>query len=264
MAYYTIISLPAGLNLLFSGLSLFFDENKLKEGMMEELELVAGDVVAQHLESMINSLTALKIDNTVSTLISIGTLLFTSTLSFHTLKIALNKFWKVPQSQTKIKELIMDRLIAFCMVLGLGMIFLILIAIDTSISFASSYLKEWLPVAAIQVITVIRFLSTMTISFTLFSGIFKFIPDVKINWTDAFVGGLVTTILFQIGQYGIRYYLAHMQTASSWGAGSPIIIVMAWTFYSVQVMFYGAEFTYAYAHKYGHGILQQKKIKKNV
>nr|WP_256366120.1 YihY/virulence factor BrkB family protein [Flammeovirga sp. SJP92] len=264
LAYYTIISLPAALNLLFSALSLFFDENRLKEDMIEELELITGDVVAGHMESMINSLTALEIDNTVSTLISIGTLIFTSTLSFHTLKVALNKFWKVPQSQAKIKQLIMDRLIAFCMVLGLGMIFLMLIAIDTLISFASSYLKEWLPVAAIQVISVIRFLTTMSISFTLFSGIFKFIPDVKIKLTDAFVGGIVTTILFQIGQYGIRYYLAHMEMASTWGAGSPIIIVMAWTFYSVQVMFYGAEFTYAYAHKYGHGILQQKKLNKDV
>ncbi|KXX70463.1 hypothetical protein AVL50_08885 [Flammeovirga sp. SJP92] len=243
---------------------MFFDENRLKEDMIEELELITGDVVAGHMESMINSLTALEIDNTVSTLISIGTLIFTSTLSFHTLKVALNKFWKVPQSQAKIKQLIMDRLIAFCMVLGLGMIFLMLIAIDTLISFASSYLKEWLPVAAIQVISVIRFLTTMSISFTLFSGIFKFIPDVKIKLTDAFVGGIVTTILFQIGQYGIRYYLAHMEMASTWGAGSPIIIVMAWTFYSVQVMFYGAEFTYAYAHKYGHGILQQKKLNKDV
>ncbi|NME68040.1 YihY/virulence factor BrkB family protein [Flammeovirga aprica] len=264
LAYYTIISLPAALNLMFSGLSLFFDENQLKEDMIEELEMIAGDVVARHLESMINSLTALKIDNTISTLISIGTLIFTSTLSFHTLKIALNKFWKVPQSHAKIKELVMDRLIAFCMVLGLGMIFLILIAIDTLISFASSYLKEWLPLAAIQLISIIRFLSTMIMSFTLFSGIFKFIPDVNIKLKDAFVGGLVTTILFQLGQYGIRYYLAHMVTASTWGAGSPIIIVMAWTFYSVQVMFYGAEFTYAYAHKYGHGIRQQKEIKNNV
>lgn len=258
MAYYTIISLPAALNLLFTSLSIFFDEKEIKEDMIEELELITGDVVAQHMESMINSLTALKIDNTVSTLISVGTLLFTSTLSFHTLKIALNKFWKVPTKQTKIKELIIDRLVAFSMVLGLGMIFLLLIAIDTLISVASSYLKEWLPMAAIELITIIRFLSTMLVSFSLFSGIYKFIPDVKIKITDAFVGGLVTTLLFQLGQYGIRYYLVHMDTASSWGAGSPIIIIMAWTFYSVQVMFYGAEFTYAYSHKYGHGIHQNK------
>lgn len=254
-----MISLPAALNLMFTALSMFFDENVLKEDMIEELELITGDVVAQQMESMINSLTALEIDNTVSTLISIGTLLFTSTLSFHTLKIALNKFWKVPQRETKIKELILDRLVAFSMVLGLGLIFLVLIAIDTLISFASSFLKEWLPLSAIELIAIIRFFSTIIISFSLFSGIYKFIPDVKIKWTDACVGGLVTTTLFQLGQYGIRYYLVHMDTASSWGAGSPIIIVMAWTFYSVQVMFYGAEFTYAYSHKYGHGIQQNNK-----
>ncbi|AZQ62153.1 YihY/virulence factor BrkB family protein [Flammeovirga pectinis] len=258
LAYYTIVSLPAALNLLFTWLSAFFDENKIKEDMVEELELIAGDVVAQQLNTMINSLTALKIDNTVSTLISIGTLIFSSTLSFHTLKLALNKFWKVPPKTQKIKKIVIDRLVAFGMMIALGVIFILLVAVDSMISFASTFIQDWLPTTYIDLISIVRFFSTLIISFFLFSGIYKFIPDVKIKSKDAYVGGLVTTLLFQLGQYGIRYYLVHFHSAASWGAGSPIIIVMAWTFYSVQVLFYGAEFTYAYSQEHGNGIETEK------
>lgn len=254
LAYYTIISLPAALNLLFTWLTAFFDEDEIKEDMIEEIALVTGDVVAIELEGMINSLTALQIDSTISTSISIGTLIFTSTLSFHTLKVALNKFWKVPFHKQKFKQLVMDRLIAFSMVLVMGGLFLLLVFIDSAISVLSEFLKEWLTTKTVDFIYGIRQTFTLLISVLLFTSIYKFIPDVTIKWRDAFIGAVVTTVLFQVGQFGIRYYLTHIQANSHWGAGSPIIVVMAWTFYSVQVMFYGAEFTYVYSQEYGKGI----------
>ncbi|OHX65779.1 YihY/virulence factor BrkB family protein [Flammeovirga pacifica] len=254
LAYYTIISLPAALNLLFTWLTTFFDEAQVKEDMIEEIALITGDVVALELETMINSLTALQINPTISTTISIGTLIFTSTLSFHTLKIALNKFWKVPNRKQKFKQLIIDRLVAFSMLLVVGVLFIVLIFVDSAISFLSDFIREWMTTKTVDFIYAVRQLVTILISSVLFTSIYKFIPDVKIKWKDAFIGAIVTTILFQFGQYGIRYYLTHIQANSSWGAGSPIIVVMAWTFYSVQVMFYGAEFTYVYSEEYGKGI----------
>nr|WP_281614341.1 YihY/virulence factor BrkB family protein [Flammeovirga sp. SubArs3] len=261
LAYYTIISLPAGLNLIYTWMSTFFDEEQIKEDMIEEIALVSGDVVAKQLESMINSLDKLEIDSTVSTAISIGTLIFTSTLSFHTLKVALNKFWKVPHERQQLKHIILDRIISFVMLLVVGAVFLFLVLLDSSLSLLSEVIRDWLPIATLDLIQVTRQLSTLIMSFILFAGIYKYIPDVNIKWEDAFVGALVTTILFQGGQYAIRYYLSNSSAAVSWGAGSPLIIVMAWTFYSVQITFFGAEVTYVYSEEYGRGI--QQKMEKN-
>jgi membrane protein len=78
---------------------------------------------------------------------------------------------------------------------------------------------------------------------------FKFIPDVKIKWHQVWVGSIVTALLFEIGKAVIGLYFGKANPGSGYGAAGSIILIMLWVSYSSMIVFYGAEFTHAYAKK---------------
>src|SRR6185436_5560980 len=82
-----------------------------------------------------------------------------------------------------------------------------------------------------------------------FAAIFKVIPDVDISWTDVWVGALVTAVLFSVGKAVISSYLGHSGIGSAYGAAGSLLVILAWVYYTSQVLFFGAEFTKAYVEK---------------
>jgi membrane protein len=102
-----------------------------------------------------------------------------------------------------------------------------------------------------------KFLS-LAVSFGLvtlfFALVFKFLPDAKIAWSDVGMGAIMTSILFAIGRSLLGWYLGQTSFASTYGAAGSLIVLLAWVYYSAQILFLGAEFTEVYARKYGSHI----------
>jgi membrane protein len=91
--------------------------------------------------------------------------------------------------------------------------------------------------------------------------IFKILPDAKIEWKHVWFGSIVTGILFTIGKMLLAYYFGQAQPASVYGATSSIILILLWVSYSSMILFFGAEFTAAYAKMYS-GIIPPTDIAK--
>ncbi len=65
------------------------------------------------------------------------------------------------------------------------------------------------------------------------------------------VGAGITSLLFTLGKFLIGLYLGQAAVASSYGAAGSLIIILLWTFYSAQILFFGAEFTQVFAKRFG-------------
>jgi membrane protein len=82
--------------------------------------------------------------------------------------------------------------------------------------------------------------------------LFKFLPDTKVSWGDVWLGAIVTAIIWEIGKYVLGWYIG--RSGQSWGAygvvGS-VLVLMAWIYFSSQILFLGAEFTEVYARRHG-------------
>jgi membrane protein len=85
----------------------------------------------------------------------------------------------------------------------------------------------------------------------LFAMIFKFLPDVKIEWRDVWIGAFMTAILFGIGKWLLGFYLGSGAAGSAYGAASSLITLLLWVYYSSQILLFGAEFTQVYAARAG-------------
>jgi membrane protein len=81
----------------------------------------------------------------------------------------------------------------------------------------------------------------------LFALIFKVVPDVSIDWRDVWLGALITAVLFVIGKTAIAYYLGRSGVESAYGAAGSVLVLLAWVYYSSQILFFGAEFTKLHA-----------------
>jgi membrane protein len=57
-----------------------------------------------------------------------------------------------------------------------------------------------------------------------------------------------------IGKFGISIYISKSNVGSTFGAAGSLVVVLLWTYYSSLILYYGAEFTKAYAVSYGSPI----------
>ncbi len=54
-------------------------------------------------------------------------------------------------------------------------------------------------------------------------------------------------MLFTVGKFLIGVYLGHSATASVYGAGGSLVLVVLWIYYSSLIFLLGAEFTAVWA-----------------
>ena len=85
----------------------------------------------------------------------------------------------------------------------------------------------------------------------LFAFIFKVLPSVPLHWGDVTIGAVVTSLLFTAGKFLLGVYLDKAGFTDTYGAAGSLVLLLVWVYYSAQVFFLGAEFTKAFACRFG-------------
>jgi membrane protein len=146
-----------------------------------------------------------------------------------------------------------QRLRTFTMVLGIAFLLLVSLIVSAAIEAAQKYFHDAFSAAPLW-----RFgdlMVSIAIITLLFAMIFKFLPDVHIAWGDVGLGAFVTAVLFTLGKFAIGLYLGRSSLTSVYGAAGSLVLILAWAYYSSLILFFGAEFTRAYATRYGCRII---------
>jgi membrane protein len=84
------------------------------------------------------------------------------------------------------------------------------------------------------------------------------LPDVKTRWRDVWIGSAFTAALFVIGKFAIGLYIGKSSVASSYGAAGSLVVLLVWVYYSSLLVFFGTEFTKAYATRNGLPIVPKR------
>ena len=185
-----------------------------------------------------------------ATIIGILVIVIGSTSALVMLKQALNIMWGV-ETATKVSvwNLIKERLLSFIMILVIGFLLMLSMMVSVALSFVSAFLQNWMPVPIFFIQMSDWCLSILLVTL-LFAMVFKILPDVKIAWSDVWVGSIFTAILFTLGKFLFALYLARSSIRSAYGAASSLAVILIWVYYSAQVLFFGAELTRVYANRY--------------
>jgi len=80
---------------------------------------------------------------------------------------------------------------------------------------------------------------------------FKWLPDITIGWREVLPGGVLTALLFELGKFLVAFYIGKQGLESTYGAATSLVVILIWVYYSAQIVLFGAEFTRAYAERFG-------------
>ena len=205
LAYYTVFSL-APLTLLILAIIgfLFRDDpagawNKITEQLSYFLDRSAVETVqgiAQRAAHPDKSIFA--------TIFGIALALFGAAGVFGQLQDALNTVWGVkPKPEAGWTEFLRVRFLSFAMVAGICFLLLVSLVIESILKGVSSYLQAAVP-GGMMVALVTYWIFDLGVVILLFACIFKFLPDVKIQWRDVWIGATITALFFAVRKMGPR------------------------------------------------------------
>lgn len=174
--------------------------------------------------------------------VSIGFLIISATTVFVQLKDAFNRIFKVrPLDGVGVSKLLIDRLIAFGMIVLLGVALVFSMLLDSVLAGLSNLLLSNFESAQILMVGLGSNLLTLVLIFCAIWVMFTFLPDVKISKWPLLTGSVVTTLLLVIGKFGVGMIIGTSSLNELTGASSSVIILMLWVYYSCIIIFFGIE-----------------------
>jgi membrane protein len=254
VAYYAILSLPALLVIIINLVGSIWGVDIVQGQLTSEISTALGKDAANAIESMISE-TQQGNNSTISTVIGIGTLIFGSTGVFYHLQISLNQIWKIkPQPKNEIWRMLTNRARSFAFILVIGFLLLISFIITAGIAALTTYIKKTFPDIVLYLAYVLDIVVSMGIITVLFALMFRYLPNATIKWKTVWIGSIITAALFVLGKFLLGLYFGQSDIDSTYGAAGTIVLILLWVSYSCLILFFGAEFTYVYAKKYGFTI----------
>ena len=261
LSYYTVFSLAPLLIITIAIAGAVFGDDAARGEIVRQIQGLVGKDGAEVIQTALENAQRPDTRNLAS-IISIGVLLFGASNVFAQIQDALNTIWEVqPKPGRSLVQTLRKRFLSFAMVGGVGFLLLVSLIVNTGLAAMVNYFSNLVP-GVDWIWQIGNFAISFGVITFLFAIIYKFMPDVKINWSDVWVGSAITSLLFVIGKSLLGLYLGNGSFGSAYGAAGSLIVVLAWINYAAQIIFFGAEFTQVYASKYGSRILPDENSRR--
>lgn len=258
LAYYAIFALVPMIYLSLISFGKFVGQaNMLKiidKILREEVGLEDSSGIMSFLEDV-----NFEKGNFALNVIGVVALLLSSSALLASLRTSINEFFDIRFTFDNRKRQIFHslgaRLMSVVMLPVFGLVIVVTYFGETVILSLSSQLFGELNAFEGFILEALKHALAIFTNVLLFTIIFKYLHDGKVEWKLAISGAMVTAVLLYIGQLLIHFYLSNYFFGSSIGLPGTILIMLAWMYYSSQIIFLGAKFTKVYATKVGKPIM---------
>ncbi len=254
LSFYTIFSITPILIIVIAVIGFFYNPNEASGEVFLQIKELAGKDAANLIQNTFKNANASNA-GLIATIISFITLIIGATALLEQLQNSLNTIYKVRRRKGRgILGIIKDRLIQFSLIIIFGFFIILFLVTGSVLSLLDNFIDERLSF----ILSAVNFSFSFVITSLLFAMLYKILPDIHLAWKDVWIGSIVTTILFILGKQLITMYLGQTSYTSIYGAAGSLAVFLMWVFYSSQVLFLGAEFTYVYAIQKGKGVRPDK------
>jgi len=255
LAYFTVFSIGPMLIVIIFFADIFYGRDAIEGTVFSQIKDLVGGSAAIQIQETIKS-ASLSGKGTVTGIFGVVTLLIGATTVFAEIQDSINTIWGLkPKPKKGWLKMLLDRLLSFSIVVSLGFLLLVSLIITGLVEALSQHLVKVFPDLAVLVVYVLNLVITFVVVSLLFAIVFKVLPDAKIKWKDVITGAMVTAVLFMIGKFAITFYIGSSNVSSAYGTAGSLVIILLWIYYSSLILYFGAEFTKAYATVYG-GLIQ--------
>jgi membrane protein len=258
LAYYMVFSMGPLLVLIISLCGIFLGEEAVQGRIYATLAGFVGSDTAAQLQEIIKN-ASIGGKGKVAAVVGAVTLLVGATSVFAEIQDSINGIWGLkPKPKRGWVKMLQNRFLSFSVIISLGFILLVSLGISALIEALSTRLQMAYPGVAVVIFYILNLVVTLGVTAFIFAVIFKVLPDAEIRWRDVAIGSLVTAVLFMIGKFAIGLYISKSNVGSTYGAAGSLVVLLLWVYYSSFILYFGAEFTKAYAMEYGAPIHPSK------
>ncbi len=258
LAYYTIFSIAPMLIVLIAVTGIFYGQEAVQGKVFSQLNDFIGNKSAAQVQDILKQM-QLSGKGTFAIITGVITLIIGASGVFIEIQDSINLIWRVKATPKRgWVKLIVDRVLSLSMIASLGFLLIVSLIVNGIVLALSAILARFLPHITILIIEVLNQGITLLVLGSLFSIIYKVLPDVEIEWKDVIAGAIFTSLLFMLGKYLIGLYIESSSIASVYGAAGSFLLIIVWVYYSAAILYFGAEFTQVYAQSKGSRIKPSK------
>jgi membrane protein len=234
LSFYTLLSLaPLLVLLLWLTASLY---PPAQQSLVAQIEGLAGAEAAAVAETVIRNADARPDVGSLAGWWSLLLLFVGSTVVFAQLQGALNLIFRTDGERLGgLLAWLRKRVFSMGVVLALGFLLIVSMIATTALQVAFARLPSLLPA--------VGYTTTLLLYALAFAFLYHFLPDRRVAWRQAFVGGAITAVLFALGRYLIGLYLAQAAPGSAYGSMGALVLLLLWMYYAAVVFFAGALIT---------------------
>jgi len=234
LSFYTLISLaPLLVLLLWLAASLY---PSAQDELMRQVGDLAGSGARDVASTVIANAQRRPDVGSLAGLWSTGLLFVGATAVFARLQTALNLIFRSDAGQLSgLWAWLRKRVLSFGVVLALGF----LLIVSMSLTTALQVIFAWLP----SILPALGNLSSLALYSLAFAFLYHYLPDRRVRWRQALMGGAITSGLFVLGRWGIGVYLAQAAPGSAYGSMGTLVLLLVWMYYAAAVFFLGALIT---------------------
>jgi membrane protein len=241
LAYYALFSLAPLLVIVVAIVGFVYKGDTIGQ-IQRQVQSLVGIDAAKTVAAAIHNASVFD-HGIIASIVSFVLLSLSATGVFSELHIAMNKIWKVREREYGfILGVLKDKFASFLMVLAIAFLLLVSMMFSVVLSAVTAYFNYLLPGT-----NFLWHMADLCISFgaatLLFGLLFRYVPDARVTWRDVWMGAVTTALLFDIGKFLIGFYIGKSSMGSVFGAAGSGVVILAWVYYSSQLIFLGAEFT---------------------
>ncbi|WP_153101908.1 YihY/virulence factor BrkB family protein [Paraburkholderia hayleyella] len=244
IAFYAAFSLSPMLVMVIAVAGWFFGAEAARGELFNQVHGMLGNEAASSVQTIVENAHRSGNAGGIAALISLLMLAVGASATFSSLNSALNIVWPTMLSRTSsVLALVRVRLISFGLVLGVAFLLIVSLVLDTVLTFLGQWLWGNSPYMVLSNLLQL-FVGGLVLALA-FAALLKFLPDARVRWRDALVGGIIAALLFSLGKKLFALYLAHAGMASTFGAAGSLAVLLMWLYFSAAVLLLGAEFSAA-------------------
>ncbi len=253
VAYYATFSIAPLLIIAIALIGLIYGNQAASDELRPQLTQFLGAKPAEFVQGLVAQI-GHRTSLSMAGILSIVLILYAATNLFVALQDALNTIFNVvPKPNRGIKGVLADRALSFVMVLFLGVLILVSVMLSTFLSAVEGRMPaDMVSPFMVQGLTIAGNIVLFTIAF---AALFKYLPDVKIQWRDTLLGAGLTSLVFTVARTALGYYLGRASTTGPFGAAGSLVAIMLFIYYSTMIMFLGAEFTQVWVQRNGEALM---------
>lgn len=238
VAYYAIFSLFPLILGAISLASLFLSPETVREYIIgflrDNVGIGSQDLVSSNIEAL------LQIRGPVS-IVAVVTLLWASRSVFGAVHRVMNRAWKV----TEPPRFLPYHLAQIGAAVGAAILFIVPAVLGPAGQAFTRRNNTWFGLNVPW--STVFFILPIIIAWVVFLLIYRFVPDAKVRWRDAYPAATIAALLFEAAKWGFAFYLANLSSLDLvYGSVTTIIVLMLFLYLVAMVLVLGAEVSSEY------------------